>query len=132
MIRHPASEHAGTRVSALVQTPDFLPTVLGLLRVPPPVDIHGKYLWSLADTSKSSIRPFAYCGYHRGDIHIRSHDWSYIRSPDGSREELYDLNADPAEQHNLAHVRPGKADELRREIEAFMQNMLPVGSPGKA
>jgi len=131
LVRHPAGEHAGTRVSALVQTPDFLPTVLGLLRVAPPVDIHGKYLWSLADGSKPSVRPFAYCGYYQGDIHIRDHDWSYIRSPDGSREELYDLNADPVEQHNLAHVRPGKADELRREVESFMATMLPTDSAGK-
>jgi len=101
MIRHPSGEYAGERISALLQTPDFLPTVLGLLGVGVPQDIHGKDLWPLVKGEEASVRRYAYCGFHQGDAAVRDHKWSYVRSARSRGEELYDLEADRARKREF-------------------------------
>lgn len=55
---------------------------------------------------------------------MRAGHWKYLWSPDG-REELYDLAADLAEQHNLAAARPSLARELRLRLDAWERDLSP-------
>jgi hypothetical protein len=45
--------------------------------------------------------------------------WKYIRSSDG-KDELYDLEHDPAEARNLIGERPALAEKLRAKLETFI------------
>ncbi|MFM1768957.1 MAG: hypothetical protein RJA22_1486 [Verrucomicrobiota bacterium] len=50
------------------------------------------------------------------------------------RDELYDLEADPGEQRDLASAQPGQAGVLRRQLEEALravQARLPVRSAGR-
>jgi arylsulfatase A-like enzyme len=54
----------------------------------------------LRDAATRRERP-AITSHNRGNHGVRSERWRYIRYADGS-EELYDMQADPQEWHNLA------------------------------
>lgn len=56
----------------------------------------------------------------------RTHRWKYIRDYVYDREELYDLEADPAEQQNLikeGSVDPEVLDEYRERIDQYEQDI---------
>jgi len=52
--------------------------------------------------------------------------WKYIRSS-GDPDELYHLEADPAEQRSLLDVEPGRARTMRTAIDAYARAARPVG-----
>jgi arylsulfatase A-like enzyme len=59
---------------------------------------------------------------------VRTDDWKYIHYPNGEgqadteKAELYDIKADPKEQHNLIEEASaqGKLAELRNELDRIM------------
>jgi arylsulfatase A-like enzyme len=54
----------------------------------------------LRDATTARERP-AITTHNQGNHTVRSERWRYVRYADGS-EELYDMQADPQEWHNLA------------------------------
>jgi len=57
--------------------------------------------------------------YKRG---IRTPDgWKYIYTMEDSKEELYNLNNDPAETENLISKEPRIAYELKQKLFKWMQ-----------
>jgi arylsulfatase A-like enzyme len=80
---------------------DIYPTLIELTGSPQRDDIEGITLGpQLRDATTRRERP-AITSHNQGNHAIRSERWRYIRYADGS-EELYDLEADPNEWHNLA------------------------------
>jgi arylsulfatase A-like enzyme len=70
---------------------------------------------------------------------IRKGDFKLIEFFDDMRVELYDLNKDIGEQHNLAAEMPKKVEELRnrlhawrKEVGAQMPTRNPAYDPSKA
>lgn len=58
--------------------------------------------------------------YKRG---IRTSDgWKYIYTMEDSKEELYNLNNDPAETKNLISKEPKRAYELKQKLFKWMQD----------
>ncbi|MCB1055932.1 MAG: sulfatase-like hydrolase/transferase [Acidobacteria bacterium] len=136
LIIHPPGEfeQAGTVVDRWVGTVDIVPTILDLLGIDPPEGLQGNSLVPL---------------WHGGDLPRRSqvryaenlsprltHGWGEFRvlfdGPMklifGPRPELYDLDADPHELHNLLADRPDEADEMRRKLQAFIDRNAVAGS----
>ena len=67
IIRHPEGLGAGQRISAVVQPPDLLPTVLEFLDVPVPATVQGKSLWPLIRGEAKTLHEYAFSGrYPRG------------------------------------------------------------------
>ena len=92
---------AGQRCTQPAELLDIYPTLVDLVGGPPREDLEGvSLLPQLRAASTKRERP-AITSHNQGNHGIRSEKWRYIRYADGS-EELYDMQADPNEWHNLA------------------------------
>ena len=49
---------------------------------------------------------------------MRDGRWKYILAP---KPELYDLEADPGEQHNLENQQQGRARAMRSGLDTYLQ-----------
>jgi len=133
------------RIEVAVETTDLLPTLLELLGVAIPADLgcQGRSLVPLLRGRQLSARPAVFSSAdpepHHGDrgyildpkrrIHsVRSRSWKLILYPGLAEDyiELYDLENDPAERHNVANEFP--------EVRAGYLQMLMewLGSSGDA
>lgn len=133
----PGVAPAGTVVEERVGTVDVVPTVLDLLGVARPEGLQGR-----------SLKPFWQGGaprtptarYAENLSPRMTHGWAELRvlfdGPlkyiHGPRPELYDLDADPGERHDLAAERPGDARRLRDTLRRFLRDnaVAGVSSPG--
>jgi len=50
-------------------------------------------------------------------------DWKLIRFYETGRDELYNLNMDLSEEHDLAAIEPGKHRELSNRLEAWLKEV---------
>jgi arylsulfatase A-like enzyme len=66
---------------------------------------------------KNSHRQEIITGYHAAeDRCMRDLTWSFIQRPEGQPDELYNLNQDPLEKHNLIDDH---TDEAKRLANSF-------------
>ena len=116
----PGQAHAGQRVRQLAQFPDFLPTLLdaaGLGNNAPA--LQGKSLMPLVHGQVERIREATISGYHSGqDRCIRDETWSLILRPGEQSDELYHLENDPQEGHNLIDQHRDVAQRLAAKFGA--------------
>jgi arylsulfatase len=112
MLRFPDGRGAGTRLSHLASSIDFVPTLLEILGIRAEVSLPGLSLVPAIDRGMG-LRDAVTCATVRGMM-VRTEAsklWYDHRSRDG---EMYDLAADPDELENLYDV-PERA-ELRRTL----------------
>jgi arylsulfatase A-like enzyme len=100
-----------------------------LADLPPRGDLDGISLVPLLkDATAVRERP-AITTHNQGNHAVRSERWRYIRYADGS-EELYDMQADPHEWHNLA-AQADRADVIATHRMWLPSHDLPP-VPGSA
>ena len=149
MIRHPEGLGAAQHISAIVQPPDILPTILEFLGVSVPETVQGKSLWPLIKGQTDSLRDYAFSGrYPRGlapppkrghwdsaHIHdgwvgpadnvepltVTDEDWSLICAPRGQASELYNLKADPAQHQNVIAGNIEIATRMGQALVDFLE-----------
>jgi arylsulfatase A-like enzyme/Flp pilus assembly protein TadD len=101
---------------------DILPTVLHLLSIPAPPSLDGRDLFgpesSGADASRSYFEAFS-GALNRGWAPIRGLVDRQLKYIDLPIPELYDLHADPREEHNLAGERPDDVKALKASLNAL-------------
>jgi arylsulfatase A-like enzyme len=139
ILHAPDGELAGTRWSEPVLLEDMLPTLVDLAQLP--LDLpatEGRNLMpSLRAGQPAGSRPVFVerphyspegerfmraltTGYGFGElVGVVMGDEKLIRYPDGSRQ-LFDLEADPAELHDLAGERPESLDRLGRLLDEWL------------
>lgn len=128
MFHAPGIFPAGHVVDHLASHVDLLPTLRAAFELPaaPPraginllpltqdggQDASGRTLYLEASGGRILPQPVQWLGA------IRTGRYKYVRglSSDAVPEELYDLQQDPAEQHNLAGQRPDLAAEYRQVL----------------
>jgi len=115
IIRVPARLPRGARSDALVSNVDFLPTTLELLGLPPASGLEGRSqvpVWRGSSRGRDAI--FAGEGYEGEDrlVMLRTRQWKLTRYDEGGGE-LYDLERDPNELHNVI-ANPKYAAVVRR------------------
>ncbi len=112
-------------VDALVRDIDVMPTILDYLGLPVPQTVQGRSLLPLMagrddEEPRLAYGETFYSRYHYGWselLSIRDRRYKYIRAP---APELYDLDRDPGEQHNVVEVHPGIADDLAATLSEWL------------
>src|SRR5262245_23940985 len=114
---------ASRTVASPARHVDLLPTILDALGVPVPPGLPGK---SLLDAAEGRAAPSetTYFEALSGSLHrgwapvfgvIRG-GWKYVELP---IPELYDLGADPREEHDLASREPARLESMRARLAPF-------------
>lgn len=135
MIRFPDRRYAGTRWAAQVRLVDLAPTILETVGLKSPA-LDGRSLLPLLSGAEPAVDRVAFGSIHGGngeDVHARYYVrergykliWNFDRrqelSDQPALEELYDLNADPGELHNLASGGPPALVQLRDDLRTWMR-----------
>ncbi len=105
-----------------VSTLDIFPTVTALASVTPPPELDGVNLTPFLSGEKKDP-PHASLFFNTTNHGaIRQAQWKLVLSPDG-RSELFDLENDMEEKHNLASVDPVRVKSLEKSWEAWKEQM---------
>lgn len=99
---------------------DLYPTLVEMCGLPPKKELEGTSLVPLLHHPSAKHNPVV-STYLPGNHMVRDERWRYIRYRDGT-EELYDLQADPDEFHNLA------ADSRYEKHKAELRKWMPKTS----
>jgi len=119
---------AGVKLGVTARTVDLLPTALELLGVPAPagMKLEGRSLAGTLRTGSAlpelpgyaeSLLPLLHFGW--SDLRsLRERRFKYVQAP---RPELYDLEQDPAETHNLVMADTAKAEAMRAALASYVE-----------
>ena len=125
---------AARRCDQPVELLDLYPTLVELTGLPGKRNLEGLSLVpQLSDADASRQRP-AICTHNPGNHSVCDRRWRYIRYADGG-EELYNVQDDPEEHHNLLHGEiPGSS--TYRQVASRLGEWLPrqesTHAPGSA
>jgi arylsulfatase A-like enzyme len=107
----------GTRTATIGGHVDLPPTLTDLAGVPPAPEWQGR---SLFDPDHPP-RAYFYVAEDRFKLGVREHQWKYIVDLREAVDELYDLERDPDEQHNVAPMHTDVTSRLRRRLAAWTE-----------
>lgn len=99
----------------LVSTVDIIPTILGRLGLAADLPLGGVDLLAPDNAGTGEQRPVfsQYAGLYYS---IRTPRWKLIETPHDGAVQLYDLLADPKEQHDVAPEQQAVVGELRQSL----------------
>ncbi|HWQ11554.1 MAG TPA: sulfatase [Roseiflexaceae bacterium] len=127
----PGKLPAGVRVPGFVQNLDLAPTLLDMAGIPDRDGMEGLSLLPTIYGLRQGNYETLYFSEATWQVKraIRTARWKFIQAlePDphgGPLRELYDLQADPAEQRNLVEALPEVARELQERLEAWVARRL--------
>ncbi len=151
IFRQPGAVAAGQAVSGMVETVDFMPTVLRWLAAdcgPSPggdTQLRGNDLSEVLAGQGAVKKGFAYAlvdqeveeGRSELIFSVRNREWMYVWNESGvhpdnppaegdypiAKQELYHLPSDPDEQQNVIGEHPDIADRLFQAINAWRERM---------
>lgn len=121
LIRYPQMISAGSSIEPLVQSIDLAPTLLAFAGLTPGQHIEGRSLLPLFSGEATDWRSSVFIEYYTDTVFprvykmgykaVRNHQYKYIQYTDlEGMDELYDLEKDPFELHNVI------ADENYRAV----------------
>ena len=109
---------AGKSVDAFAYLFDIYPTVCDLVGAPVPPSLEGLSLGPVIRGRRRQVRDSILLAYRDFQRAIRRGRWKLIRYPQIDRTQLFDLEADPHEVHDLAGD-PAQASRIRDLLEAL-------------
>jgi arylsulfatase len=135
IMRYPEVLPGGKAIEGFVQHVDLVPTILDLVDIKRPAeDFDGESLLPLVRTGKE-LRSSVYAeeAYAERKMAIRTKRYQYIKALTeesavcrlcnrihGGVEELYDLESDPEQNHNLVEDKPETAKELKNLLSQWI------------
>jgi N-acetylglucosamine-6-sulfatase len=133
LVRFPSRVKAGTVASELVLTIDLAPTLLELAGLKPAAGMQGRSLVPIFDHAPGTWRESFLIEYFSDTVfpRILNMGYSAARTPRAKyieyrdlqgMNELYDLEADPYEEHNL--INSPDARTLLASMQAELQRLL--------
>ena len=111
LLLHPGRLGLPARISQLGSVDDVMPTVLDIMGFPAPPGSGMSLLNEAPNRTLFQMTPFG-----PGVVGFRNREFLYTLSRTG-RELLFDLAADPSEQHNVADLHPDVVAGFRRRLE---------------
>jgi arylsulfatase A-like enzyme len=117
MLWSPRRFRTAARSKSIASHVDLAPTVAELAGLPAVPEWLGR---SLFDASRVP-RAYFYVADDQFTLGIREDNWKYIFDLRRGFDELYNLDQDPSEQHNLVKAMPERALELRRRLAAWTE-----------
>ena len=133
LVRYPPLISGGSVRDQLVLNIDIAPTLLELAGVAPLEPMHGQSMVPVLRDADSPWRKAFLAEYFLEKVVprvpgwqcVRTERWKYVRYTDRpeSFDELYDLQADPQEEHNLAADPPSQPmrNDLRQQLEQLLK-----------
>jgi arylsulfatase A-like enzyme len=120
VMRLPGRTRVTGDVTALSQTVDVPPTACELLGVRAP-RVQGASLLPLLDGEKPRVRDHVFSVNVDGwpSYLIRDQRWSLLLYRGGKLKALYDLQADPGQQHNVIAAHPDVLAQLMKVFATF-------------
>jgi arylsulfatase A-like enzyme/Flp pilus assembly protein TadD len=148
LFKLPAERFAGKRINHHVGLVDVLPTMLEIAQIPPPREEQGQSLLGMmrpasnpdgetaANPEAKVERPM----YAETEYALRAYGWSSVRSwrtgkylfIDVPRRELYEEEADPKSEHDLAGAHRAVADTLAAQLDTFRRKTSSTGDAPKS
>ena len=130
----------GSTINALLQPADILATLIDLagLDVKPEEAFHGKsFAPMLRGKTQKRLRDFAVsASYRRNDYPektetpvLRTDKWAYAPIGSEGKRELYDIEADPVMETNVAAAHTKVVEELDGILFAWLRE---IGAPSEA
>ncbi|MCP4656238.1 MAG: sulfatase-like hydrolase/transferase [bacterium] len=128
IVRLPSPAQAGRVVDRAVSHVDLLPTILEAVRVPIPPGAQGVSLWPLILGREGWPERVVYSEsfyplLHYGWAPLRSVRSGRYKLIDVPRPELYDLDRDRGEEHDLVAGEPRAFRDLMRRLLALREEM---------
>lgn len=121
---------AGKKVTWPMTALDLTPTFLAAAHAPPMANADGINLLPFIENSAGSDdpdRPLFWRYNTQWDLQhaIRRGPWKLVRSGRHIPRQLFNINEDPAEKHNLASADPERVKALGQELDAWMATLPP-------
>ncbi len=122
LVRFPGGRLAGTRVPALSESVDILPTIFDLLQLDYPArGVQGRSLLPLLAGSSDPPNEYVFSrgGGKPSKYLVRSQDYALVLYSNGRFRALYDLRKDPGQRTNIADARPEIVDAMTAAFREF-------------
>lgn len=125
LVRWPGRIPAGTTSDLVWYFADFLPTAAELVGFEVPANVDGVSVASTLLGGEAPVEPrLLYWGGTSGRAEAaRWGKWKAVREDSEAALELFDLEADPGEEHNLAEDHPEVAAMLQRRIAGALTDL---------
>ncbi|MFS0724943.1 sulfatase [Paenibacillus sp. 1P07SE] len=81
MVSLPGAAGAGSRIAALTQNIDLMPTILDYMDVPIPDSVQGRSLRPVIEGRTDRVREAALFGYHGMAVNLTDGRYTYMRAP---------------------------------------------------
>jgi arylsulfatase A-like enzyme len=122
IIRYPPLQIRGRRILSLAGLVDIMPTVLDLLDINRPASLQGRSLAALIKGDKDAVgrRYIVSEASNQKWAILRGDGWKLIYAPQAV--ELYNINDDPLEEHNLIDQRLDIQVSLMKEFFLWRQH----------
>jgi arylsulfatase A-like enzyme len=132
MFWYPRRYRTATRLSNIGSQVDLAPTIAELAGAPAAADWQGRSLFD----ARHPPRAYFYVAEDQFTLGVRDGRWKYILDLREGTDELFDVDTDPDEQHNVAKANPERCAELRQRLaawtEANRRQYDPAHQPGRA
>lgn len=134
MIHAPGIPHTASRMKAITQNIDLMPTILDYFGLPVPPTVRGQSLLGLMAGAKENIREAALYGMFGMTVNITDGEYTYLRAP--VREDNYPCNAYTA-MPTFFRSFLGRGIEQQIEVGRFLDYTeypvfrIPASQPGQ-
>ncbi len=114
---HPSLKNYPRRIPGVREQIDLSPTILDLLGVKSPALWQGRNLFRTDDGRPA----YFFCVGNYVVLGLRDGKYKYHYYVGGGQEELFNLEVDPGENHNLASANPERCQDYRQRVGGLVR-----------